>query len=228
MLEEAKMNTSSHSTNWKLVRLLFTVILLAAWVSSCGQSASETPGTEGPPTEAPTSEPTEEPTTEPTQEPERQPCEGGDGNFTCKGEREITLDGVPSGVTPYLLTITPEFREFLLGPDAQKSPETSCIFMLAGDLAFYNEDDELITSFDSAVTIEYAFLPEDEDAYLDCQKMVQEFTGIAAEDVEYVPVYYDQETWKPFKNYVVDTETGLMTIEFASWGDQPIGGGTRP
>lgn len=217
------MKNSSHYTNRKLVRLLFTMLVVAAWVTACGNPASETPVTEEPATE--------EPTTEPTQEPDRQACDGADGNFTCQGlnGHEITLEGLPGGVTPYLLSISPEFEAFLLGPNAKRSPETACIFMLAGDLAFYDDNEELITRFDPPITINYYFLLDvDNDAFQNCQTEAAAAANISPEEVEYVPFYYHKETWRPFKDAVVDTQSGLMTITFTTWGDQPIGGGTKP
>lgn len=223
------MNNSSHSTNWKLVWFLFTIIILSAWVSSCGQPGSVTPITEEPPTATPTTVPTDTPETEPTQELERQECDRADGTYTCQGldGHEITLEGIPDGVTPYLLAVTPAFRDFLLGPEAKKL-ETTCIFMLAGDLAFYDEKDELVTSFENPVTITYAYLPQDTEAFLNCQKEAETATGVSAEEVQYVPVYYDKDVWQPFKEYEVNTDSGVMTISFTAWGDQPIGGGSQP
>lgn len=157
------------------------------------------------------------------------PCEGGDGKFTCQGldNHEITLTDVPDGITPSLLYVSPERKQQLL--DAPKEG-TECIFMIAGDLDFYR-DGELVTSFDSPITITYAFETQDLEAYSACQKTLVE-KGIvgSVEEVDYLPVYFDNSVWKPFnpENVSIDSTTGTMTIKFTSWGDRPIGGGTQP
>ena len=221
------MNTPSYLRNRKLIWLLCTILIVVVVVSSCGQAPSVTPVTEEPPTEQPTTEVTEEPTGEPTEGPARTKCDGADGTYICKGDREITLEGVPSGVTPYVLTIEPAFREFLLSEQAKKEG-TTCIFMVAADLAFYGEDDKLINGFDHEITLTYSYLPQDDDAYKSCQQEAATAANISTEQVEYVPVYYHQEFWRPFKNFELDKATGIMKITFKSWGDQPIGGGSQP
>ena len=239
------MNTPSYLPNRKLIWLLCTILIVVVLVSSCGRPESVTPVTEEPPTEIVTTAPTEEPTTEvteeptgeateeptaaPTEDPTRTKCDSVDGTYVCKGDREITLEGVPSGVTPYVLTIDPAFRDFLLGPDAAKSPETTCIFILAGDLAFYDDKDELVTSFNSPVTIKYSYLSElDDQTFKECQAEAAATASISTEEVKYIPVYYHENVWRPFKEAQVDPVSGLMTITFRSWGDQPIGGGSQP
>ena len=103
--------------------------------------------------------------------------------------------------------------------------------MVAGDLAFYDENGELIPDlvFDSPITISYAFLEQDQDDFSNCQTtLVEQGVVGSVEEVTYLPVYFDKDLWRPFKEENVQFDGNVMKITFTSWGDQPIGGGTKP
>ena len=157
------------------------------------------------------------------------PCEGGGGKYACQGldGHDITLEGVPEGVIPNLLYVSPERKQQLL--DAP-TDGTACVFMIAGDLDFYRNG-ELVTEFESPVTITYTIEGQDLEAYAKCQAQLVENKIVESKDqVSYFPIYFDNSVWKPFNpdNVSVDTESGVMTVKFTSWGDRPIGGGTQP
>ena len=158
------------------------------------------------------------------------PCRGEAGTYTCEGlsGHEITLTDVPENVFPYLLPVSAQ-REIELREAAKE--DTGCIFMIAGDLAFYDENGELIPepAFSSPITITYAFLEQDQEEFSKCQNTLVE-QGIVADvaEVSFLPVYFDKDVWKPFKEENVKINDNVMTITFTSWGDQPIGGGTQP
>jgi len=157
------------------------------------------------------------------------PCEGGGGKYACQGldGHEITLTDVPDDVIPHLLYVSPERKQELL--DAP-TDGTACVFMIAGDLDFYRNG-ELVTQFESPVTITYTIKGQDLEAYAQCQaKLIENKIVESKDQVNYFPIYFDNSVWRPFNpdNVSIDTQSGMMTIKFTSWGDRPIGGGTQP
>ena len=159
------------------------------------------------------------------------PCNKVDErNYSCGGANghEITLADVPDNVFPRMIPVSSK-RDIELR-EAPKE-ETGCIFMVAGDLAFYDENGELIPDlvFDSPITISYAFLEQDQDDFSNCQTtLVEQGVVGSVEEVTYLPVYFDKDLWRPFKEENVQFDGNVMKITFTSWGDQPIGGGTKP
>jgi hypothetical protein len=174
--------------------------------------------------ETPDTQPTV--TDQPTGEPAVIPCEGADGNYTCPGVdgHTITFSGVPADVTPALLEVSESRKTELLDAPRQ---DTSCVFVIAGDVVFYDQDNNLIEepNFSEPVTIMFDFNEKDIEQFEQCTASITVQEGTT---IQQVPVYYHKDVWRPFKegSYVVSDNT--VTIEFKTWGDQPIGGGTQP
>ena len=207
-------------------------IMIIVWISSCGPVGTATV-TPPPITDAPTTPPpiTEPPTTPP---PAEQSCTGGDGKFTCNGlDHTVAVSNVPEGFKPNMIPLTKGEAEALRNADREG---TECIFVVVGNLAFYDKDNNLILepTFDSPVLITYTFTDQDMQAYQECQKtVIQSRPELAETKFEPVPVYFfekgDKKVWKPFKDGTFKVEgNGTVSIEFTSWGDQQVGGGTRP
>ena len=158
-------------------------------------------------------------------------CTGDAGKFTCEGRsaHQITISDVPEGFRPELLTVTDDREKELRNAPKEG---TGCIFVIVGDLAFYDKDNHLISNpkFDSPVTIAFSFTADDMKAFEDCKAtLIQSGTVTSETPVDYVPVYFFNDKWKPFdeKTYTIDPD-GNVTIQFTSWGDSPFGGGSKP
>ena len=161
---------------------------------------------------------------------EAVPCRGEAGDYICEGRsgHEITLTNVPENVFPRMIPVSDQ-RDQELRAEAKEG--TECIFMIAGDLAFYDENGELIPdlAFSSPVIITYAFLQQDQEEFSKCQEeLVRQGTVGDISEVSFQPVYFNKDVWSPFKKENVEINDNVMTIRFTSWGDQPIGGGTQP
>lgn len=200
--------------------VIAVVLVVLALLSSCATPVTEPPvdGTEFPPTE-PSSEVTEAPASEIPDGATK--CEGDAGTYTCSGlsDHEISLAGVPDNVLPYSLAVSPDREEQLRQEDKEG---TECIFAIVGDLAFYDTDNKLVTDFSKTpVTITYSFNEEDLAEFEVCRQ------SILAEAVEYVPVFFS-DTWKPFPEGTFSVDGNVVAITATSWGDQPVGGGTKP
>jgi len=178
--------------------------------------------------------------------------------YTCFGLNNyvMTLTGLPLGVAPYLLPITPE-EESQLRDQAKDGIE--CVVFIAGNLAFYNQEQALVTAFTDPVTlvIQYSDAEEqfraiynknDESAVLSESLLESKFDNKLVEcatklkdsgvdTIDIVPIYLytpltdgysNVHIWKPFQNFNNDALSLTMTIQFKYWGDQQVGGGTRP
>ena len=148
-------------------------------------------------------------------------CGGDGGNYKCDGRsnHQISLSNVPPGVTPYLLPITDEEEQRLR--DAEKEG-TSCIISIVGDLAFYDEKNNLVTKFDPPISISYQFLKEEDGNNFEKCK------GDFPDTIAYVPVaFYDNKVWRPIGEFN-KADDGTVSFEFATWGDQQGGFGTQP
>jgi hypothetical protein len=180
-----------------------------------------------------------------------QECRPGsvEGEFTCSDpgqpEYTIALAKVPQDVTPKILPVSDQEEANLrdLPTDG-----IACVVSIAGNLVFYekNDNDKLVTNFSTAVqlTLNYTaadklllqpdikqFLETSENAKL--TQCLKDKAITAVEEI--VPIYLYSPAfnpsiriWKPFQNFSPDNQNNKMTVEFLYWGDQPIGGGTRP
>jgi hypothetical protein len=210
---------------WLPLSILVLVALLAACAPSTNdnppsQNETDTPVTEEPSTDVPATEPAAQPI----------PCNYDGETYTCEGldGHQITIKGVSGDLVPYLLDISPERQQQLLELGKQ-STETGCVFAIAGDLVFYDQEQNLVSdpTFESPITISYTFTDEDMDSFEACEITLMERGLIAeADTVQYLPVYFDNEFWRTFKKYDVVDRSVIIT--FSTWGDRPIGGGTQP
>ena len=143
---------------------------------------------------------------------------------------EITLSNVPGNVTPKLLDIDNE--DELRNYDKDGAGE---ILFIAGNLVFYEgTSDNLATNFPSPIRLTFKYTADDEQKFFAYRKTI---TG---QEVKLIPIYlysytHDEDKerpeihiWKPFQNFQIDEANRTMTIEFLFWGDQQVGGGTRP
>src|SRR4030095_2871045 len=122
-------------------------------------------------------------------------CGGDGGNYKCDGRlnHQISLSKVPPGITPYLLPISDAEEQRLR--DAEKEG-TSCIISIVGDLAFYDEKNNLVTKFDPPISISYQFLEEQDRNNFD--KCISDFPDTK----DYVPVaFYDNKVWRPIEKF---------------------------
>lgn len=210
--------------------LLLSILLLIVWSAACVRPTDVTPPTEGGTEEPATQEPpTEVAATEPA--PEAEQCTAEGDAYICTGidDHQVTLRGSFGNYTPYMLDISPERKQELLDR-GKESTETGCVFAIVGDLVFYDQEKNLDPDpvFDSPITISYTFTDQDQAAFEQCKSTLMD-RGLIKSDSDSIakaPVYFDNEFWKPFKKYDVADQT--VTIEFTSWGDRPIGGGTQP
>jgi hypothetical protein len=160
---------------------------------------------------------------------EECPGESEPGTFTCLSlsGNEITLTNVPDKVLPNRLPLSDGQAEELR--QAEKEG-TECIFAVAADLAFYDTDDNLVTEFSgSTVTITYTFSEDELDEFEVCKATLVEQNLVAdPAEVQFVPVYFSDNTWKPFPDGSYTIEENTVNVRITSWGDLPWGGGTRP
>jgi len=146
-------------------------------------------------------------------------------------EYKITLSNVPENVTPALLKI--DDREKLRYLDKDGVGE---IISIAGNLVFYDNNNKLVTSFPSVISLTFNYTDDDEQKLMERKKaLIREGIIAENEDVKLIPVYLYSYTekpeiniWKPFQNFSIDKVNRTMTIEFLFWGDQPIGPSTKP
>jgi hypothetical protein len=200
-------------------QLNITVILLVMIVllSACGGSAPE-PDSSVPP----------DPTTLPA---EAVKCDTGDsGEYICNGlsDHMLTVANVPENVSPYLLPVSPAEEEKLRQLPRE---DIGCIISIVGNMAFYDADNNLVTSFPSAVSLKYTLTKADNSKLEDCaQTLKNEGIVASSSEVTYVPIYVynkpDMVTWKTFQDFAI--EDGTVTINFTGWGDQQGGFGTKP
>ncbi len=212
---------------WPGVTLTILFAVMAFLLSSCATTpvvASPGSTTEPSPSASPITI-TEAPTAEPITE--RTLCSGKAGKYTCYWlpDRPITLKNVPTGAAPYLLPIADEaaLRE------APKEKGIGCIFVVVGDLAFYDKSDKLVTKgFSSSVS--YTLTEEDKAACSEYIEALIAEKSVKATDIDFIPVYFADGMWKAFNEdeYDIVIDGDMVTVTFTTWGDQPMGGGTRP
>jgi hypothetical protein len=170
--------------------------------------------------------------------------EENSGSFTCKDKAEytISLANVPEGVTPRMLQVSAIEEERL----RSLPTDGTCVVSIAGNLVFYDNGDNLVTSFPEPITLTLNYTTQ--DALL-LQPDINKFFKVSANPKvkecldsnsvakvdNIVPIYlyapaFDTtiQIWKPFQNYTINEDDKTMTVEFLNWGDRQIGGGTKP
>ncbi len=148
-------------------------------------------------------------------------CGGDGGSYTCDGlsNHKISLSNVPQNVKPYLLLVSPEEEEKLRNAEKEG---TNCIISIVGDLAFYDEKNNLVTKFDQPISVSYQFLEEQD------RKNFDQCKSDFPETIDYVPVaFYDNAVWRPIEKFN-KADDGTVSFEFTTWGDQQGGFGTQP
>lgn len=169
------------------------------------------------------------------------------------GDREyrMVFSGLPAGVNPRLLPIAD--RQKLR--DARKDKEIKHVLSVAGDIAFFDDKGNLVSSFASPVRLTLYLTDQDKEA-------LAQRTAMLNQKVELIPAYLyspvfksikerddideknqgdeSAETndmveqpdenliWMPFQNFTRDDINQTLTIEFMFWGDQPVGPSTKP
>ena len=251
-------NTNNQNANtsvvFRQVRLPVWAVALIAMLpiaivllNACGENAQ---ASQTPVTSDPTKLPEGAQACTNQENPEIYDCPTGN-NY------KLTLSHVPSGITPFMLPNGAE--ESQLG-DSPKDG-IGCVVFIAGNLAFYNSEETLVTSFLEPVTLELQYTDNEsnfqvifnqqndpnqmvgslkeaqfDDQLIECANNLKE-KGIA--EIDLVPIYLytpqvegysNVHIWKPFQNFepTKPDDTHTMTIEFLYWGDQQVGGGTRP
>jgi hypothetical protein len=145
-------------------------------------------------------------------------------------EYKTTLWNVPADVTSSLLKI--DDRDGLRALDKDG---VGVVLSVAGNLVF-NDNDKLVTSFSSPISLTFNYTADDEQRRLERQEALRRDGTIAPnEEVQLMPVYLYSPTdkpainiWKPFQNFRIDKVNRTITIELLVWGDQPYGPGTKP
>ena len=139
------------------------------------------------------------------------------------GGRKIEVSNYPAYAKPTLLPI--ESRASL--QNLERDSRIGAITSVVGDLVF------AVNNFSSPVNLIIKYTTSDEDAL----RAHQQSLSVAA---ELVPIYLQTEpleegkpitrVWKPFpeSQFRVDPSKREITVTVSSWGDQPIGIGTKP
>lgn len=202
--------------------IIAIMVVVVSLLTSCATPPVD--NTEVPP--EPSSEVTEPST---SSKPDgAQECPGQSGSFNCSGisEHEINLTNVPEKAFPNVLPVSSEREQELR--QAEKE-EIGCIFAIAGDLAFYDTDNKLVTEFkDSPITITFSLNDKDIAEFEACkQTLVEQQIVTDPTVVEFQPTYFS-ETWKPFPEGSYRVDGNVVTVTITTWGDQPLGGGTKP
>lgn len=146
-------------------------------------------------------------------------------------EYTITLGNVADDITTSLLKI--DDRDASRNLDKDGIGE---VLFIAGNLVFNDNTNALVTSFSSPISLTVNYTDQDEQRRLERQQALRKEGKLAEnEEVQLIPVYLYSHTeqpeiniWKPFQNFSIDKVNKTMTIEFLFWGDQQVGGGTKP
>lgn len=159
---------------------------------------------------------------------------------------KIKLSRIPEYAKPELLPIPS--RADLEDEKKFKRDGVGKILSITGNLIFRDSrkgKDKLVTSFSSPIRVTISYTEADENAALERQAALILASDLPEDGkVEIIPVYLytypnpdpDSTTdkppeftiWKPFQNFTRDEANRTLTVEVQFWGDQPIGGGTRP
>jgi hypothetical protein len=111
------------------------------------------------------------------------------------------------------------------------------ILFVIGDIAFYDKTNNIVHSFPKPVRLTFNFTEDQYNEFLN-HSALSLAKGIirSTDEAKFMPIYlykYPNDNpkagvWKPFQNYSIDFAKKTITVEFQSWGDQQIGGGTKP
>ena len=166
---------------------------------------------------------------------------GGSGSLTPgsskelsdpdSGGRKIEVSNYPGYANPTLLPI--ESRESL--QSLERDSQIGVITSVVGDLVF------AVNNFSSPVNMIIKYTPDDEEVLRAHQQSLSDPGSSRANvEVELVPIYLQTEpleegkpitrVWKPFPDsqFSIDRSKREITVAVSSWGDQPIGIGTKP
>jgi hypothetical protein len=139
------------------------------------------------------------------------------------GGRKIEVSNYPAYAKPTLLPI--ESRASL--QNLERDSQIGVITSVVGDLVF------AVNTFSSPVNMIIKYTPDDEEALRAHQQTL-------SDEVKLVPIYLQTEpleegkpitrVWKPFPDsqFRIDRSKREITVAVSSWGDQPIGIGTKP
>jgi len=147
------------------------------------------------------------------------------------GGRKLEVSNYPAYAKPTLLPI--ESRASL--QNLERDSRIGVITSVVGDLVF------AVNTFSSPVNLTLKYTPDDEEALRAHQQSLSRSASLSATDqVKLVPIYLQTEpleegkpitrTWKlfPEDKVSVDISKREITVEVSSWGDQPVGIGTKP
>lgn len=151
-------------------------------------------------------------------------------------EYKLRFSNLPENVNPRTLRI-PD-RESLKG--LPKDKEVGEILSIAADIAFYDNNDRLVSRFAEPVTLTFNYTDED-------QRRLDARAQRLGEKVAMIPVYLyspvfktqqqgagaieetgENQIWLPFQKYSRNEDNQTLTVEFRFWGDGQIGPGTNP
>jgi hypothetical protein len=184
-----------------------------------------------------------------TSTPQACPTSTSGGTFTCADSTlGYTMDVEVPGdqnIVPGLLPISPSEKTQLYGYPTDGS---TCIAFIAGNLVFYDPENPTVpvTSFSEPVTLTLKLTDTEKSmGGSDAVSIATQTTNSALKDCmekypqttveKIVPIYlytfsYNNQTyhiWKPFQNFTIDDENNIQ-VQFLYWGDQQVGGGTKP
>jgi hypothetical protein len=147
------------------------------------------------------------------------------------GGRKIEVSNYPAYAKPTLLPI--ESRASL--QNLERDSQIGVITSVVGDLVF------AVNEFSSPVNMIIKYTTDDEEALRAHQQALGDSASSRASvAVELVPIYLQTEpleegkpitrVWKPFPDsqFRIDRSKREITVAVSSWGDQPIGIGTKP
>ena len=169
----------------------------------------------------------------------------------------ITLTNVPGDVAPYLLPISADEESQLRDApkdgvgcvvsiagnlvfyDNNNKLFTSFPDPVTLELHYTDNDEQFRTIFNKKVEstnimTESLIGSQYDDKLVNCAGNLK---ANGVDKIELVPIYLYTpmidgysgiHIWKPFQNFSINEVDKTMTIEFLYWGDQQVGGGTRP
>lgn len=151
-------------------------------------------------------------------------------------EYKLRFSNLPENVNPRTLRI-PD-RESLKG--FPKDKEVGEVLSIAADIAFYDNNDRLVSRFAEPVTLTFNYTDEDKRRLAEREQMLGQ-KAIMIPVYLYSPVFKtqqqgagameemgDNQIWLPFQKFSRDEGKQTLTVEFMFWGDGQIGPGTNP
>lgn len=162
----------------------------------------------------------------------RHPVQGSDKELSDSDPdgRKMRVSNFPDYANPTLLEIQDRAR--LLNQEVDQE-EIGMITSVAGDLVF------AVNNFSAPVTLRIQYTPDDEQKLREHREFLAKQNLLPVNVEPHLrPIYLHSSVekdgqpatkiWKAFQNFKVDTEKREFIVEVSSWGDQPIGIGTKP